>query len=413
MRPRRPGQTDLILRPMRALRLGALALAAVILGGYLFDHDHAAATAAKDAHARAVPVVVGSATTRDLPVALYGIGTVQPLRVVEVKVRVDGQLDKVAFTEGQEVRAGELLAQIDRRPFEAQQVLAEATRAKDQAQLTNARADVGRYAALIDSGGVSVQTMAAAKAQVQALEATVRADQAAVDSAKLQLEFTRLVSPMDGRVGLRLANAGSIVHVSDAAGIVTVTQMHPISVIFSMPQDELPDILASLSKGKLPVIAYTRDGSRSLAEGELSAVDSQVDSATGQVRLRAIFDNSTRTLWPGSLVSARLLVRTEHAVVVIPTRAVMRGQSGEYAYVVKADNTVEMRPVTTGQAVDGFTAVLSGLALGETVVFEGQARIAPGTHVEAKKEGGSEAGASQAASDLPGNGRMALRAHVS
>jgi multidrug efflux system membrane fusion protein len=397
----------------KALRLGAPALAALILGGYLFDHDRAPATAAKGAHARAVPVVVGSSTTRDLPVALNGIGTVQPLRVVEVKVRVDGQLDKVAFTEGQEVRAGELLAQIDPRPFEAQQAVVEATRAKDEAQLTNARADVERYAALIDSGGVSVQTMAAAEALVQGLEATVRADQAAVDTAKLQLEFTRLVSPMDGRVGLRLVNAGSIVHVSDAAGIVTVTQMHPISVIFSLPQDELPDILASVSKRKLPVIAYTRDGTKSLAEGELSVVDSQVDSATGQVRLRAIFDNSNGTLWPGSLVSARLLVRTEHAVVVVPTRAVMRGQSGEYTYVVRADKTVEMRPVTTGQSVDGFTAVLSGLVQGETVVFDGQARIAPGTHVEAKKEGGFEAGASQAASGLPGNGRIASRAHVS
>jgi multidrug efflux system membrane fusion protein len=389
----------------------------VIVGGYIFNH--APAVAAKGAHTASVPVVVGTATTRDLPVALNGIGTVQPLSVVEVKVRVDGQLDKVAFTEGQEVRAGEILAQIDPRPYQAQLAQAEATRAKDLAQLANAKADVERYAALIDTGGVSIQIMDAAKAQVQALEATVRANQAAVDTAKLQVEFTRLVSPMDGRVGLRLVNAGSIVHATDATGIVTVTQMHPISVIFSLPQDELPDILASASKGKLPVIAYTRDGSRSLAEGELSVVDSQVDSATGQVRLRAIFANTSRTLWPGSLVSARLLVRTEHAAVVIPTRAVMRGQSGEYTYVVKADKTVEMRPVTIGQSVDGFTAVLSGLALGETVVFDGQARIAPGTHVEAKKEAGAgqpgagQPSASRAGSGLQGNGRIALRAHLS
>jgi multidrug efflux system membrane fusion protein len=372
-----------------ALRLGALVLAAVILGGYLFHRDHAPAAATKGAHVASVPVVVGRSTTRDLPIALSGIGTVQPLSVVEVKVRVDGQLDKVAFTEGQEVHAGELLAQIDPRPFEAQRAQAEAARAKDQAQLANARTDVERYTDLIDTGGVSGQTLEAAKAQVQALEATVRADQAAVDTAKLQLEFTRLVSPIDGRVGLRLVNAGSIVHITDTTGIVTVTQMHPISVIFSLPQDELPDILANASKEKLPVIAYTRDGSRSLAEGELSVVDSQVDSTTGQVRLRAIFSNTNRTLWPGSLVSARLLVRTEHAATVIPTRAVMRGQSGEYAYVVKADKTVEMRPVTTGQSVDGFTAVRSGLSPGEMVVVDGQARIAPGSHVETKKDTGS------------------------
>jgi membrane fusion protein, multidrug efflux system len=373
----------------KALLLGALALAALIIGRYHFNHDHAPTTGVNGAHTSTVPVIVAGSTTRDVPIELNGIGTVQPLSVVEVKVRVDGRLDKVAFTEGQEVRAGELLAQIDPRPFEAQRAQAEATRAKDQAQLANATSDVDRYGELIDTGGVSAQTLAAAKAQVQALEATVRADQAAVDTAKLQLEFTRLVSPIDGRVGLRLVNAGSIVHVTDATGIVTVTQMHPISVIFSLPQDELPDILAGASKGKLPVIAYTRDGSRSLAEGELSVVDSQVDSTTGQVRLRAIFSNASRTLWPGSLVSARLLVRTEHAVTVIPTRAVMRGQSGEYAYVVKADKTVEMRPLTTGVSVDGFTVVRSGLRPGETVVVDGQARIAPGSHVETKKDTGS------------------------
>jgi membrane fusion protein, multidrug efflux system len=369
---------------MRPRWLGAGALAALALGGYFFSHRHSAAESPKKgAHASSVPVVVGRSTTRDMPVAFNGIGTVQPLSVVEVKVRVDGQLDKVAFTEGQEVHAGDLLAQIDPRPFEVQQAQAEATRAKDEAQLRNAKADVERYAALIDTGGVAAQTLEATKAQVQALEATVRADQAAVDTAKLQLGFTRLVAPMDGRVGLRLVNAGSIVHITDTTGVVTVTQMHPISVIFSLPQDELPDILAGASHGKLPVIAYTRDGSRSLAEGELSVVDSQVDSTTGQVRLRAIFPNTDRTLWPGSLVSARLLVRTERAVTVIPTRAVMRGQDGEYAYIVKADETVEMRPVTTGRSTDGFTAVVSGMAAGETVVLDGQSRIAPGARVKA------------------------------
>jgi multidrug efflux system membrane fusion protein len=371
----------------KAIRIGLPALAVLVLGGYFFvAYNRARAAAAKGPKTPSVPVLVATATTQDLPIALNGIGTVQPLSVVEVKVRVDGQLDKVAFTEGQEVRAGELLAQIDPRPFEAQLAQAEATRTKDQAQLVNANSDVTRYSTLLDTGGVAIQTMDAARAQVAAMEATVRADQAAVETAKLQLEFTRLVSPIDGRVGLRLVNAGSIVHATDATGIVTVTQMHPISVIFSLPQDELPDILANSSKGKLAVIAYTRDGSRSLAEGELSVVDSQVDSSTGQVRLRAIFANSTRTLWPGSLVSARLLVRTDHGVTVVPTRAVMRGQSGEYTYVVKTDKTVEMRPVTAGQSVDGFTAVLSGLTAGETVVVDGQTRIAAGTLIEAKED---------------------------
>jgi multidrug efflux system membrane fusion protein len=364
-----------------------LVLLATLVAGYYFLEHHATAAAGKGKRksAAVIPVVVASSTTRDVPIALHGIGTVQPLSVVEVKVRVDGQLEKVIFTEGQEVHAGDLLAQIDPRPFQAQQAQAEATRAKDEAQLLNARSDVERYASLIDTGGVSAQTLEAAKSQVQALEAAVRADEAAISTAKLQLEFTHLVSPIDGRVGLRLVNAGSIVHATDASGIVTVTQMHPISVIFALSQDQLPEILAGAAKGKLPVVAYSRDGSRSLAEGDLAVVDSQVDSTTGQVRLRAIFDNASRTLWPGSLVAIRILVRTEHAVTVIPTRGVMRGQNGEYVYVIKGDETVEARPVTTGESVDGFTAVLSGLVPGETVVVDGQVRLAPGARVEAKQ----------------------------
>ena len=370
---------------MRSGWLGAGAVAALALGGYFFSHRHPLTEPArKGAHAAAVPVVVGQSTTRDMPVAFSGIGTVQPLSVVDVKTRVDGQLDRVAFTEGQEVHAGDLLAQIDPRPFEIQQAQADATRAKDEAQLRNVRADVQRYATLIDMGGVAVQTLEATKARVQSLEATIRADQAAIDTAKLQLGFTRLVAPMDGRVGLRLVNPGSIVHITDTTGVVTVTQMQPISVIFSLPQDELTDILAGASHGKLPVVAFTRDGSRSLAEGVLSVVDSQVDSTTGQIRLRAVFPNTDRALWPGSLVSARILVRTDPAVTVVPSRAIMRGQEGEYAYIVNAEKTVDMRPVVTGPSSDGFTSVVSGIAPNETVVLDGQSRIAPGVHVKAR-----------------------------
>jgi membrane fusion protein, multidrug efflux system len=373
------------------LLLSALSLAALVPGVYFFSHHRTSGHVAKAAHPPSVPVVVGRSVARDVPVALNGIGTVQPLSVVEVKARVDGQLDEVEFTEGQEVHAGQLLALIDPRPFEAQLAQAQATRAKDQAQLNNARADVERYSSLLETGGVAVQTLEATKTQVQALDATVRADQAAIETAKLQLGFTRLVAPMDGRVGLRLIHPGALVHITDPTGIVTVTQMQPISVIFSRPQDELPDILASWSTGKPEVVAYSRDGSRSLATGELSVIDSQVDSTTGQIRLRATFANINRTLWPGSLVCVRLLVRTDHAVTVIPTRAVMRGQNGEYVYVVKADESVEMRPVTTGESVDGVTAVLSGLAPGETIVIDGQARIAPGARVKAQKEIGASA----------------------
>jgi multidrug efflux system membrane fusion protein len=380
------------LRVCWLLRTGKLALvlaasSALTLGACGHSSEDATGGKKKGGKGSAVPVLVAEATARDVPITLDGIGTVVPLSVVEVKVRVDGQLDKVLFAEGQEVHAGELLAQIDPRPYEAILAQAQATRAKDQATLLNARLDVDRYGELIEGGGVSAQTLQAAKATVESLEATVHADEAAVDTAKLQKEFTRLVAPIDGRVGLRLINPGAIVHVTDASGIVTVTQMQPISVIFSMPQDKLPDILAASAKSKLAVIAFTRDGSKSLATGELSVIDSQVDSTTGQIRLRAAFANDNRTLWPGSLVSARLLVRTEQAVTVIPSPGVLRGQEGDFVYVVTKDNTVEARPVTTGESVDGYTAIAAGVELGEQVVVDGQARLAPGSHIDIKEEG--------------------------
>jgi multidrug efflux system membrane fusion protein len=371
-----------------------------VVGGYLFLHNtnHGAAAGpgksqdsgqnpgqksdkGKGKGGGDVPVVVEQSALRDIPIVLNGIGTVTALSVVEVKVRVDGQLEKLAFTEGQDVKAGDLLAQIDPRPFEAQRDEAEATRAKDQATLDNARLDVQRYGDLIDSGGVSAQTLEASKSQVRSLEAAVRADQATIDTAKLQLSFTRLVSPIDGRVGLREVNAGAIVHTTDPTGVVTVTQMRPISVIFSLPQDQLADILLNSAKGKLPVIAYTRDGSKSLATGELSVVDSQVDSTTGQVRLRATFANDDRTLWPGSLVSVRIQVSVEKNATVVPLHALMRSETGQFVYVVKKDKTVEVRPVNTGEAADTMVAVRSGLKPGETVVVDGQARLAPGSHV--------------------------------
>jgi len=358
----------------------------VVAGAVYFLAARTRAAATKSTTAAAVPVLVGTVTKRDLPVALTSIGTVQPLSVVEVKARVDGQLQRVAFAEGQDVHAGDLLAEIDPRPFRAQLAQAEAARAKDAAQLANAKADYARFASLIDTGGIAKQTVDAAAAQVASLEAALQSDQAAIDSAKLQLEFTRLVAPIDGRVGLRLVNAGSIVHIGDPTGVVTVTQMQPISVIFSLPQDELAAVLANASKSKLRVIVYTRDGTRSLAEGVLSVIDSQVDPTNGQARMRAIFANPERVLWPGSLVSTRLLVRVDHAVTVVPAQAVMRGQNGEYIYVVKPDKTVELRPVATGQSVDGYTAVQSGVAPGEVVVVDGQARIAPGTRVDTKTD---------------------------
>jgi multidrug efflux system membrane fusion protein len=338
-----------------------------------------------------VPVTVDRATSWDLPIWLDGIGAAQPLNVVTVKVRVDGQLDRVAFTEGQEVHAGDLLAQIDPRPFKAQLKQAEANRTKDQAQLANAKVDLTRFTKLTSLGAAPSQNVDTLKAQVASLEATVEADEAMVDTARLQLGFTSVSSPIDGRVGLRLADPGSIVHATDPNGLVTVTQMEPIAVLFSLPQDDLPEVLSAVAKGKLSVAAYTRDGSRNLAQGELVFVDSQVDQSNGQVRLKATFANPDRSLWPGEFISARLLVRTDRNVTVIPSRAVQHGQAGTYVYVLKADQTVELRPVKTGSIVDGVTALLAGVSPGETVILDGQSRLNPGAKVDAKEQPAAEA----------------------
>ncbi len=333
----------------------------------------------------AVPVVVGAAKVQDLPIWLSGVGSVQPLNAVNIKVRVDGQLKRVVFTEGKEVHAGELLAQLDPRTFQAQLKLAEANLAKDQAQLANTQVDLGRYSRLASIGASPTQNADTLKAQVASLEATIQADQAAIDSAKLQLEFTNITSPIDGRVGLRQADPGSIVRTTDVNGLVTVTQMQPIAVLFSLTQDELPTVLAASSQGTLKVEAYDREGTHSLGQGELVFIDSQVDPANGQVRLKATFPNADRSLWPGEFVMARLWVRTEPNATIVPTRAVLRGQNGLYVYALKADQTVEVRPVKTGATVEGYTALVSGLSPGDTVVLDGQSRLAPGMKVDAKE----------------------------
>ena len=369
-------------RPQRVVVLlfvaAAIAMAGYSLARRLWTPPQAAIATA------AIPVKVGPATTRDLPIWLSGVGSVQALNAVTVKVRVDGQLDRVAFTEGQDVHAGDLLAQIDPRPFEAQLKQAQASLARDQAQLSNTKVNLDRFSQLASLGASPTQNVDTYKAQVAEFEATVQADQAAIDTARLQLGFTRITAPFDGRVGLRLVDPGAIVHASDPNGLVTLTQMQPITVLFSLPQDDLPDIRAALAQGKPLVEAYTRDGTRRLAQGELAVLDSQVDPANGQVRLKAIFPNNDRSLWPGEFIAARVLARTERNVTAVPARAVLRGQDGPYVYVLKADRTVETRAVQTGPTVDGFTALRSGVSPHETVVFDGQSRLSPGTKANAQ-----------------------------
>ena len=334
-----------------------------------------------------VPVNAGLATKRDMPIWLSGIGSVQPINMVTVKVRVDGQLERVKFIEGQDVQAGDVLAQIDPRPFQAQLDQAQANRAKDQAQLANARLDLGRATKLATMGAGTAQNADTVKAQVAQLEAAVQADQAMVDTARLNLDFCTVTSPLTGRVGMRLVDPGAIVHASDPNGLVTVTQMQPIAVLFALPQDDLPTILAAQSHGDLPVGVDTRDSTQHLADGRLVFIDSQVDQANGQVRLKANFANTDRLLWPGEFVTARVMVRVDHAATVVPDRAVQRGENGPYVYVVQPDHTVAARQIKLGPSVDGFTEILSGITPGETIVLDGQSRLAPGVGVELRQSG--------------------------
>ncbi|BAO90346.1 efflux RND transporter periplasmic adaptor subunit [Caballeronia cordobensis] len=330
-----------------------------------------------------VPVNAGHPLRQDFPISVTATGSVQALNAVDVKVRVDGQLQRVAFTEGQDVKAGQVLAQLDQGPLKAQLQQAEAAQRKDQASLDNARLDLARYSKLVGIGAATSQSVDTAKAQVASYSAMVAADAASVQNDRLQLGFTTLYAPFAGRVGMREADTGAIVHPSDATGIVTVTQMEPITVVFSVPQDVLSELLANQAKAPLPVHVTTRAGSAALADGKLDFIDSTVDPATGQIKLKASFANKDRSLWPGELVNARLLLRTDSGRIAVPSRAIVNTQNGPQVFVVSADGHVQLRPVETTASVDGMTEVTNGIRPEDLVVFDGQSRLNPGAHVAA------------------------------
>jgi len=310
---------------------------------------------------------------------------VQALNAVTVKVRVDGQLDHVAFTEGQDVHKGDVLAQIDPRPFRAQLKQAQANKAKDEAQLANGRLDLDRSLTLEAKGVATKQTLDTQRSQVAALEATLEGDQAAIEMCQLQLEFSTVTAPLSGPAGLRLVDPGTVVHASDANGLVTITQMQPIAVLFTASQDELPDVLAAMCRGDPVVVAYTRGGDRPLACGKLVFVDSQVDQSTGHIKLKALFDNASRALWPGEFVDARVQVATVKAATVVPAKAIERGQNGTYVYRIKPDNSVEVSSVTVGHVAEGIAIIANGLVSGDRIVVDGQYRLQPGARVEPRQ----------------------------
>lgn len=357
------------------IALGGGALLALVV---TLANRHAGPTAAPKVD-DVVPVSIATANIRDLPIWKSGVGSVQPVEAVDVRPRVDGQIVRILFKEGDMVAQGQALAKIDPRAYQAAYDQTVANRNRDAAQLANTRLDLDRAVKLAAMGAGTSQNVDTLKAQASAQAAGVAADQAQVDAARLALEWTTIRSPIAGRAGLRQVNLGASVHQSDATGIVTVTQIAPIAVVFALPQDALSTIAGTSRNAE--VIASDQAGARDLASGRLETIDSQVDPASGQVRVKATFTNTDRRLWPGTLVSARLLAGVERAVVTVPANAVQTSQNGPFVYLVKHDRTVFARPVQLGPTVNGITALTSGLTGGETVVTSGQSRIAIGSKV--------------------------------
>ena len=337
-----------------------------------------------------IPVTTQKVMTRDLPIERAGLGTVTPLNTVDVKARVDGYLQRIAFTDGQEVKAGDVLAEIDPRPYQAQLAQSEAVLQRDEGLLASAQREEARANRLATTGAGPSQTYDLAKAQTAATQASVAADQATVDTAKLNLAFTKIAAPFDGRVGLRQISPGAMVHANDTVGIITVTQIRPIAVQFSLSQDNLPGLARGQANGELSVTVATRDGTSLLTTGKLAAIDNQIDPTTGMVKLKAVFDNADDSLWPGELVIARVVVGTDRNASVVSSAAIQNSQTGSYLFVLKPDSTVKTAPVRVGPTVGDVTAIQSGVVAGDEVVVSGQSRLAEGTKVTTKQSAGPE-----------------------
>jgi membrane fusion protein, multidrug efflux system len=336
----------------------------------------------------AIPVVVATAEPQDVPIFLFALGTVQAVNTVTVRSRVDGQLQSLHFREGQDVRAGDVLARLDPRPFEAALRQMEANLRRDQAQLRSAEAELDRTRKLAVRDLASRQSLDVQVAQVQQLEAAIEADQAQIDNAKIQLEYTVIRSPIDGRTGLRLVDEGNMIHASDTDGIVVVRQFQPAVVVFALPEEDLPKINSRLAaRGAPAVTALGRDGQTVLAEGTLMTVDNVIDRNTGTFKLKAHFSNEKRTLWPGQFVNARLHLSTRPGSIVVSEATVQHGRDGTYVFVIAPDNTVAMRAIRVAQMQNGIAVIDAGLSPGERVVVEGQHRLQPGSRVfEVKPE---------------------------
>ena len=331
----------------------------------------------------AIPVVAGTVTSHDVPIYLRGVGTVIAFNNVVVRSQITGQLTSINFVQGQAVHAGDLLAQIDPRPYQAQLDQATANRDRDKAQLANAQANLARYTPLEAKGYATSQLVDTQKAQIAQLESMVKSDEAVIETARINLGYTRLTAPIDGVTGIRQIDVGNIIHPTDAAGLVDLTEIQPISVLFTLPEQNFVQIQQQMAKGPLTVMAYSQDGTTLLDQGKLNLIDNQIVQTTGTIRLRAEFPNTQRNLWPGELINARLLIDTRHNGLTINASAVQQGPDGSYVYAINSSGNAEMRPVKVAQISGGQALVDSGLAADKSVVIDGQYKLQPGSHVVA------------------------------
>jgi multidrug efflux system membrane fusion protein len=375
-----------------ALVLVALAVVGyLLLGGKGAAQSRSAKQGPPNPAARSVPVAVAAARTGDINIFLNGLGTVTALNTVSVRSRVDGQLMNVLFHEGDVVRAGEVLAQIDPRPFQVQLDQALGQKARDEALLKNAQVDVERYRTLVEQDSIPKQQLDTQEALVRQYQAAVKVDEAQIESARLQLTYSRIAAPISGRLGLRLVDVGNIVHANDANGLVVITQLQPITVLFTIPEDSIRPVMQRLRSGDKPVVeAWDREQKNKLATGTLLTIDNQIDVTTGTVRLKAQFSNEDRMLFPNQFVNARLLLDVKRDAVVIPTVAVQRGSQGTFVYLVKPDQTVAMRPVKLGPAQGDEAAVESGVAAGDVLVVDGADKLREGSKVEVQTQEASK-----------------------
>ena len=362
--------------PGQKAAAGVIALA-VVLGGYALLHKRAAPPGT----APAIPVDVATATRADVPDNLEGLGTVQAFYTVTVTARVDGQIQRVAFKEGQHVRKGDLLVQIDPRPYQAALGIAIATRDKDRALLENARRDLERYEELAPEDLASKQTVDTQKALIAQLTAQVKGDEASIDNARTQLDYTTITSPIDGRTGIRLVDPGNNVRAADTAGMVVVTQLNPIAVMLSLPEEDFGALSAALARGPVPATALSRDDTDVLDTGTVELIDNQIDQTTGTIKVKAIMPNGEQRLWPGQFVNVRVLTQVRRQVLTVPASALERGPDGLFTYLVQPDSTLAIAPVTAGEPIGNLVVIDKGLKEGDRVVTSNHYRLQPGARI--------------------------------